>query len=637
MAKALKALKIISIILGVGILLLLVFLNLESFKASSIRLCEIGKIDSLRNYFEVFNESSSTIYDESINEIGQWIEDVIIEFEEISSKTPSEYLESFLEGFFDFTLNFMMYFCNIGINVLLLCYIFMHETFTGTQETIKTSPLAHLYIIVDKTLDTAKKTVLNVIKKGLHFLSINRRKITIQVLLILVANGFLYRFLVEALIFIITYIIHMINFETYVVVFEIFEYLFILVFPYLKYIPMWIWIPVLIIVLFLTAVARANFKLQKNHERLKDFAENSLTQTTFINGPPGTGKTLLNVSLSLASEENYIEELERKLLDYELKYKYINFASVRNNPSAYPEHKEYFEIYDKLTNRKSYLISNYTIHSPYFDDNSKSWDFEYMKKNINYPDKLHPLEEYIVISLSEFDKEYNSHDDKKAVGEDGVATFFSTVSHDLKRHCKIFVDYQLKDQVPLRIRGNSEYFITVKDRKKKYPFLLLLYYLPIKLLLKINRGLIKKYATKKKRVERKSQRRGIAKYKRNDLTVIYLMLRSITNTLTKIAAWFDHYYYFRLKTVVSQEDTTNGKDKAININLCDLQYNNNPLYDSTFLSFAYEQMKKGEFRDLYKNKSLRPTQDELRLCHSRFYDKLLGELENDEENNNNNI
>lgn len=154
--------------------------------------------------------------------------------------------------------------------------------------------------------------------------------------------------------------------------------------------------------MFATAVARANFKLSKNHERLKEFAENDLTQTTFINGPQGTGKTLLNVSLSLVSEENYIEELEKKLLDYELQYKYLNFASVRKNPEQFPEHKEYFDIYDKLTNRKSYLISNYTIHSPYFDDNSKSWDFEYMKKNINYPDKLHPLEEYILTARVEY-------------------------------------------------------------------------------------------------------------------------------------------------------------------------------------------------------------------------------------------
>ena len=122
---------------------------------------------------------------------------------------------------------------------------------------------------------------------------------------------------------------------------------------------------------------------------------------------------------------------------------------------------------------------------------------------VNKPTDIYPLDEYIVISLSEFDKEYNSHDNKKEVGEDGVATFFSTVSHNLKRYTKIFVDYQLKDQVPLRIRGNSEYFITIKDRKKKFPLLLFLYYLPIKGLSILVKKLITKYELKKRTISKK--------------------------------------------------------------------------------------------------------------------------------------
>ena len=44
---------------------------------------------------------------------------------------------------------------------------------------------------------------------------------------------------------------------------------------------------------------------------------------------------------------------------------------------------------------------------------------------VNKPTEIYPLEEYITISISEFDKEYNSHDNKKEVGEDGAATFLS--------------------------------------------------------------------------------------------------------------------------------------------------------------------------------------------------------------------
>ena len=259
----------------------------------------------------------------------------------------------------------------------------------------------------------------------------------------------MYRFLVEFLIFFITYVIRMINLETYIIIFQIVQTLFTFIYPKLKYIPLWIWIPTLILVVFLNVIARSNYKLRKNHQRLKEFAKDELTQTTFINGPPGTGKTLLNVSLTLASEENYIEELEKKLLDYEMQYKYLNFAKVRANPQEFPEHQEYINTYYLLNSRGTFIISNYAIYSPLYNEYSKIFNFDYMRVNI--PTYVYPLEEYIVISISEFDKEYNSHDDKKAVGEEGAATFFSTVSHNLKRRTKIFGDYQLKDQVPLRI------------------------------------------------------------------------------------------------------------------------------------------------------------------------------------------
>lgn len=259
-------------------------------------------------------------------------------------------------------------------------------------------------------------------------------------------------------------------------VFEIIQSIFTFIYPKLKYVPLWIWIPALVLALFFKAISRAEYKLKKHHERLKEFANDELTQTTFINGPPGTGKTLINVSLSLASEENYIEESEKALLDSEMQYKYLNFATIRQNPKDFPEHKKYIDTYKLLNNRGTFLISNYSIYSPLFNEYSKIFNFDYMR--VNKKTDYYPLDEYIVISLSEFDKEYNSHDNKKEVGEDGAATFFSTVSHNLKRHTKIFVDYQLKDQVPLRIRGNSEYFITIKERKKKYPLLLFIYYLP---------------------------------------------------------------------------------------------------------------------------------------------------------------
>ena len=304
-----------------------------------------------------------------------------------------------------------------------------------------------------------------------------------------------------------------------------------------------------------------------------------------------------------------------------MNYKYLNFAKVRSNPEEFPEHQEYINTYKLLTSRGTFVISNYAIYSPLFNEYSKIFNFDYMRVNI--PTDTYPLEEYIVISISEFDKEYNSHDDKKAVGEDGAATFFSTVSHNLKRHTKIFVDYQLKDQVPLRIRGNSEYFITIKKRKKKYPVLLMLYYLPFRITYKVLRYYIKKYELRKRNISRTSMRKGQACYKRNDLTLPYVMLRSFATSLKRICDWFDSFYFFTLQTVISQEgDLGKGTKKKLNINIRDLSYNNQALYDSTFLSFAYEQKKNEEFKNLDTFTRLTPPIDELEKCNSKFYNKI---------------
>lgn len=612
--------------LGVGVILLLILQNKDSFIETTSRLSQVLKIDNLKNFFELYNESNNVIYSESINEIADSVTNTIDSFKNNINRPIEEIILNILSNLLDFGFNFIIYFCNYGLNIILISFLLLHETFAGEQLKIRTTPLAYAFIKLNNLILKLKQALKRGFNIILNFLSQHKQKIILGLFIMLIANGFIYKILVELLIFIITYFIRMINLETYLVIFEIVESVFIFIYPKLKYIPLWIFIPAVILFVFIQSVSRANYKLKKNHQRLKDFVKNDLTQTCFINGCPGTGKTLLNMSLSLACEEYYIEELESKLLDYEMKYKYINFANIRAHPENYPEHEEYIRIYNLLSSRKSFIISNYAIYSPLFEDYSKIFNFDYMR--VNKPTDTYPLEEYIIISLSEFDKEYNSHDDKKIVGEDGAATFFSTVSHDLKRHAKIFVDYQLRQQVPLRIRGNAEYFINIKDRKKKYPILLMVYYLPFKGLYKLTKHYIKKYETRKKRISKKSLRTGQATYKRNDITLPYAILRSIASGLKRICDWFDQFYYFKLSTTISQEDendtATKGKKKALCINIRDLTYKNQYLYDSTFLSFSYEQKKNKEFKDLDTFTKLSPPKEELDKCNSRFYNKING-------------
>ncbi|MCR5462126.1 MAG: hypothetical protein K6E87_03560, partial [bacterium] len=539
MASYKKLIKIILALVVVAALVTLLIFNINNYINSTKRLFDLKDITNLKNYFENYISKKQGIYSNIEEGIKTKLNAFITFFKNFNIQTN---FKTFLSAFFNGLYTFLMIALNIGLNAVILGMFLIKNTLDGKCEKIKYSKFALIYIKACKCLDKAKKRIFSLFKKLIGLIKKNKRNIFFLILLISISTGFLYKFLIELLLFIVSYFYHVFNLESQVVIISFIKYLAVVLYPVIINIPSFVWIIFIIVFLYFDAILRAKLRLKKNHQKLKDFAKDELTQTTFINGAPGTGKTLLNVSLSLASEENYIDDLEDQLLDYEIKHKYINFAEIRINPDKYPEHKEYTDILSKLKSRGTYLISNYAIYSPYQNEYSKIFNFDYMRKNIKAD--IYPLEEYIVISLSEFDKEYNSHDDMKAVGADGAATFFSTVSHDLKRHTKIFCDYQLKDQVPLRIRGNAEYFIHIEKRKKKYPFLLLMYYAPFKLLYKLSNRLIKRYESKKTKLNKQTTRLGIMEYKRNDYSLIYAILRNMSYKLNNICNYFERYAFF---------------------------------------------------------------------------------------------
>ena len=193
---------IISILgtLGIGILLFLVFQNLDSFVATTNRLSDILKIDSLKNFFEVYNESSTQIYDESVNEIVDAVGGVIDSFQQTVDRPFEEILAEVLLNLLDFGLDFFIYFCNYGLNAILITYILLHETFAGEQLTIKTSPLGFLWIRFNNFIDLIKNSIIRGFRWFLNLLSEYKKAIVLSIFLILCANGFMYRFLVEFLI-----------------------------------------------------------------------------------------------------------------------------------------------------------------------------------------------------------------------------------------------------------------------------------------------------------------------------------------------------------------------------------------------------------------------------------------------------
>ena len=68
-----KILKIIALVLGIGLLLFLVLNNIDSFIHTTNRLKEIFNSTELKNFFQIYNEKSTVILDESIKEITDFV------------------------------------------------------------------------------------------------------------------------------------------------------------------------------------------------------------------------------------------------------------------------------------------------------------------------------------------------------------------------------------------------------------------------------------------------------------------------------------------------------------------------------------------------------------------------------------
>ena len=148
-----KILKIIALVLGIGLLLFLVLNNIDSFIHTTNRLKEIFNSTELKNFFQIYIEKSTVILDESIKEITEAVGSVIDSFEQTSKLSFEELLKQLLSNFLDFGFNFFIYFCNYGLNAILISYIMLHETFIGEQIYIKSRPLALFWVNINNFID----------------------------------------------------------------------------------------------------------------------------------------------------------------------------------------------------------------------------------------------------------------------------------------------------------------------------------------------------------------------------------------------------------------------------------------------------------------------------------------------------
>ncbi|MCK9224837.1 MAG: hypothetical protein M0R46_16200 [Candidatus Muirbacterium halophilum] len=529
--------------------------------------------------------------------------------------------QSFVFNVADFIYNSLLYFINYFINFLLYFYLFFEIFLTKDNYNIKFTKAAVRFVQFISFL----RFIKNKIKQFIQYLLTKKREIILGVLLILFFNSKLVVFTRELLIFLFYYFLSSINLTLHMIVWYFVKSA--IIWTYIN-IPLWLLLIIIIYLIFLKAKNNAIRKQQKNHDSLKVFAKYDLPFLTMINGAPGVGKTRFMVALGLISSENFVDELEDMIHSIEMNYPEINFAKVINDPlfhqTNYPEHYYYSKLLKR--NTSNLMTVPLAVLDPYTESLSHQLDFDYIRPNSGIEQA--PFEEYVVLLISELDKEYNSHYSKVEVGEDGLHVFMGTSSHWFKRHAKIFADYQIPTQVPLNIRGNSEAFIFINDFKYKMPFLLNLYSIPFRFFYNIFDNLILKYESYKLRLTKDSMRKSKRIRKRYDYTFLYSFFRYGLYYFGKVLSWFDKFSYIKFYCSFTDRDGKALSKFKMNVNTIDEQYQGSRLYDSTFLSKSYEEKKqqstiKSKWDTIPTWSSLSPSKEELLMVHSRFLESAF--------------
>lgn len=547
-------------------------------------------------------EDNQIVYVSFLRKVIDWLRDIIqlmITFK----------FTDFVFNIITWMLDFMVYFINIGVNLMLVLFMLFYMFISKEVDAPIKSKGAILYIKFQIFLVTC----VGKIKEFLQFLYLHRMKIFLMILIWVFSRGLLFKIIIETLFFLFDYLLSIIQATSHILLFRVIQAAIIFI---ITDVPGWMQFVAICYFIWHYSVWSARNKLQRNYEALKVIVKYELSQSTFVNGPPSVGKTRSMVAMAIAAEENYIDELEEIQHQIEYANPDVNFGAVVKDEvthGLFPDHQEV----DVFLNRGSFIISGpFGINDPIADEMTKILDYDYIRKNIK--SDVYPLENYTVIVISELDKEYNSHDNKKEVGEDGVHLFFSTVSHDLERHVKVFADYQLKDQVPLRVRGNAEKIIQVKDSVMRYPFLLGFFKLPFDILYRSLDFVLTRYESYKLFLSKWSTRRSPKIRKRYDYVFLYSVFRFMMFHTIQILSWFDKFYYTKYTAELLTNDGDNKRKLKYAINSMDEEWRGQRLYDSTFLSTGYKQRKNTAFKDLPRWSAITPTIEEMQMLNSKF-------------------
>ena len=135
-------LKVVYGLLVIAVMIFLVVQNIDSFISTTQRLKEVFNIKEVKCFFELKIDNSNIVYEEVVGEVTDTIKDTIGSVTESVEQTQDK--EKLLEklkilgtNLLDFLYEFTIYFANIGLNIVIILFIYFHETFSATKEEIK--------------------------------------------------------------------------------------------------------------------------------------------------------------------------------------------------------------------------------------------------------------------------------------------------------------------------------------------------------------------------------------------------------------------------------------------------------------------------------------------------------------------
>ena len=204
--------KIIKISFEVLFILLCVFLVLQStslFINTTNRLKSIIDYKNIKIFFEIYDQTKLNQYHQNLT--NKILNIITYLFDENISLIDK--LNNLLLKIINLLLDIIINFTNIGLNIILLISIILHEEFTKEVEKIKYTKGAIIYLKINNFLKLIIKQIKITIHKLLIYLKHHKKIIALHLLLILLSNGILYRIIVETIIFIEVYLIRLFNYE----------------------------------------------------------------------------------------------------------------------------------------------------------------------------------------------------------------------------------------------------------------------------------------------------------------------------------------------------------------------------------------------------------------------------------------